>query len=551
MKGTEERCWSVNRDWFVALLALFVFLLAAPSVEAAQFSFNNIEGSLDTTVSYGASWRVEDRDPALIGIANGGEKTGVNGDDGNLNYDKGLVSNVVKITSELDLHMENFGLFVRGSAFYDFENMDGTRARTPLTDEAEDQVGRDVDLLDAFVWSNFNLGSIPVALRVGEQVVSWGESSFIRNGINAINPVDAAALRLPGAQLKEGLIPEGMIWSSIGLTENLTLEGFYLYDWGSTEIAPPGGYWSTNDYAGDGGEIVMLGNGMLPEGTVPYSIPRAPTREAKDSGQFGLAARIFAPGLNDTEFGIFYMNYHSRTPLISALSATNPRPDSGRYLTEYPEDIQLIGLSFATEVPFGGFSLQGEVSHRLDAPVQIDDVQILSKALGQPSQISGPFVPGGYVQGYTLLDVTQVQTTATKVFGPTLGADKLTLVGEVAVHHVHGLPDQVTELTLEGPTGEGVDATSWGYRAKAKFTFFNAIGSVNVSPRVAWRHDVDGNSPSTGGFRKDRRAITFGLGFDYQRNLKVDVSYTNFFGADADNKINDRDLIAANIKYSF
>ncbi|MBW1900745.1 MAG: DUF1302 family protein, partial [Deltaproteobacteria bacterium] len=38
----------------------------------------------------------------------------------------------------------------------------------------------------------------------------------------------------------------------------MSFEGLYLYDWEETVIDPPGSYWSTNDFAGDGGEKVVL-----------------------------------------------------------------------------------------------------------------------------------------------------------------------------------------------------------------------------------------------------------------------------------------------------
>ena len=37
-----------------------------------------------------------------------------------------------------------------------------------------------------------------------------------------------------------------------------------------------------------------------------------------DSGQWGLAVRFLAEDLNLTEFGFYFMNYHSRLPVISA-----------------------------------------------------------------------------------------------------------------------------------------------------------------------------------------------------------------------------------------
>ena len=108
-------------------------------------------------------------------------------------------------------------------------------------------------------------------------------------------------------------------------------------------------------------------------------------------------------------------------------------------------------------------------------------------------------------------------------------------------------PDKAAE-----PSDAFADATSWGYRAIAKLDYNNAIGAVTLSPRIAWAHDVDGNTPGPGGnFLEDRKAITFGLGASYQSTWSADLSYTDFFGAGRYNLVNDRDFVAFNIKYSF
>src|SRR6266545_2421063 len=66
-------------------LALAVAFAAAPAL-AVQFEFENgLKASVDTTLTYGIAIRAADRDPALIGIANGGTSRSVNEDDGDLN----------------------------------------------------------------------------------------------------------------------------------------------------------------------------------------------------------------------------------------------------------------------------------------------------------------------------------------------------------------------------------------------------------------------------------------------------------------------------------
>ena len=317
------------RSTCLTLLALVLAATFTVPAFAFQFGSGDLTGSFDSTLSYGLAWRMEDPDNAIFGndsTSNGiGTAYSQNFDDGNLNYDKGdLINNTAKITSELGLQYKNFGLFVRGTAFYDFENNDGDRARTELRDEALDLVGKDAELLDAYVTMDFDLGTMPGQIRVGNQVLSWGESTFIQNGINVINPFDVSKLRVAGAELKEGLVPVGMVSASISPTENITFEGFYQYDWQEVKIDPPGSYWSTNDFAGEGGDKVMLGwgesddEGNLPAEETTLAVPRASNVYADDSGQYGMAMRVYAPGLNDTEFGFYFMNYHSRLPVLSS-----------------------------------------------------------------------------------------------------------------------------------------------------------------------------------------------------------------------------------------
>lgn len=308
------------------LAAILAFALFAPAPALCfELESGDVTGSLDSTLSYGAAWRVDDRDPDLIGRANGGNAFSVNFDDGNLNYDEGeLISHSVKINSELSLDYKNFGLFVRGSAFFDLENQSGDRARTELRSAALNLVGKDVDLLDAYISYDFEVAEMPGQIRVGDQVLSWGESTFIQNGINVINPFAVSKLRVAGAELKEGLVPVGMVSASLSPTENITFEAFYQYDWKEVVIDPPGSYWSTNDFVGRGGDKVMLGFGDVPDqGNLPaedtlLAVPRAPDIYADEDGQYGFAVRVYAPGLNDTEFGFYFMNYHSRLPVISS-----------------------------------------------------------------------------------------------------------------------------------------------------------------------------------------------------------------------------------------
>lgn len=402
------------------LLAGALLSVIAPPVLAFDFSSGELTGSFDTTVTAGVSFRVQDADPKNIGFANGGTRWSVNGDDGNLNYDTGLFSAAFRATHELALDYRNFGVFVRGTYFYDLVNdSDESTDFRDLPDETVERIGRDIELLDAFLTMGFDIAERPLDLRIGNQVISWGESTFIQNGINVINPVDVSAIRVPGSELREALRPQPIASFSIDPIDNLTIEGFYQFRWDETEIDPSGSFFSTNDFASPGGRFAFLGFGQggpiqpgppnadgsfgIPDNpelaisrptgfygasAIGAVVPRDRDRDADDDGQFGAALRYYSSTLFDTEFGLYFINYHSRLPLIAGSFGTLPGllgigdPNyaaSASYRIDYPEDIKLYGASFNTLLP-NGTSLQGEISFRVDQPLQLDDVEILQAA---------------------------------------------------------------------------------------------------------------------------------------------------------------------------
>lgn len=607
LKGMNQGIWFSRAFCWLAAAAL-VF---SGGVIWAQSEGDGLSFSWDTTLSYGARWRVEDRDLRIIGVTNSvdgepGQAWSVNSDDGNLNYDKGIVNNALKLTTEMEIRYRNVGGFFRASGFYDYENEKGDRARTPLHEDALERVGSRVDLLDAYVWGKFQMGDRAAELRLGNQVISWGESTFIQNSINAINPVDVGALRVPGAELREAYLPENLAWFSMATSESTELELLYIFGWNDVEIDPPGSYFSVQDFAGDGGPDtkVMLSFGRIPDYINPGDMAAAPVGGAvpkgddmrpDETGQYGLAFRWYSPIFNDAEFGFYFLNYHSRLPIVNGHTGTiagvqaRDYAASAEYFFSYPEDIKLYGLSYNTSLGTTGIALQGEVSYRQDAPLQVDDVELLFASLSPLALLEDPQAPGvgtvlatqnqigafGFdetVPGYIRRDVTQFQTTATRAFSRALGADTAVVVFEGAVGYVHDMPDKDV-LRLEAPgtftsandifTMVGVqpatednvnfpDELAWGYRLAGRLEYNNALGPFNIWPKFSWQHDVSGISPGPGGnFLEGRKALTLGFTMDYLNTWSVEIVYTQYSGAGAHNLINDRDFIAFDTKYSF
>lgn len=529
---------AIKQAWRLAKLPLAVSLASTLAVPAFAVTFNvgEIEGSFDSSLSVGASWSMRGADKDLIGVNNGGDSLSQTSDDSHMNFKKGeTFSKIFKGIHDLELKYGDTGVFVRGKYWYDFELKDESRLFKDIDDSNRKQAAQasGAEILDAFVYHNYAIADMPGSVRLGKQVVSWGESTFIQNSINAVNPIDVAAFRRPGAEVKEGLIPVNMFYVSQSLTDNLSAEAFYQIEWDQTVVDNCGTFFAQPDIVADGcsnnlpvlrtqsalnaaltpqlAGLAAFGagvpaaalaniNGVLTGNGVSWGSPdegvivgRGGDVDARDDGQWGLAFRYFFEPL-DTEFGLYTMNYHSRTPFFSATAAgaeaydlaglaaqmggalvgagVNPLwpalnatagalarnmlplvvAGNGQYFMEYPEDIRLYGASFSTTLPTGT-AWSGEVSYRPNAPVQINSTDLLYAGLtpigdlavvnpafglfGNASLLSG--TPGQTLHGYKRKEIVQLQSTFTHFFDQVMGASRLTLVGEVGVSHIGGL----------------------------------------------------------------------------------------------------------------
>ncbi|WP_312342940.1 DUF1302 domain-containing protein [Stutzerimonas nitrititolerans] len=608
-------------------LALAVALGTAAPAYAVSFNIGEIEGQFDSSMSIGASWAMDSADMDLVGAANGGTGFTQTGDDGRLNFKKGeTFSKIFKGVHDLELRYRDSGAFVRGKYWYDFELKDESRLHKDISDSNRKEAAQSsgAEILDAFLYHNYYVGDLPGTVRIGRQVVSWGESTFIGNSINSINPLDAAAFRRPGAEIKEGLIPVNMLYVSQSLSDRLSMEAFYQLEWDQTIIDNCGTFFSGADVAADGcdtnyhvGPAALAGALNSPLGAyasangVTYTsegvmIPRGGDRDARDSGQFGLALRWLGDA---TEYGFYFMNYHSRTPILSsqtaglatfgtsqtvggaagtaagnaayaqaiAAGATPAQAaaiaaqvgaqageaiggaillGNGQYFLEYPEDIRLYGMSFSTTLPTGT-AWSGEISYRPNAPIQINTTDVTL-------ELTDPTRAGFENRGYNRKEITQLQTTFTHFFDQILGAGRVTVVGEIGYAHVGGLestselrygrdanfgtPTDALALAANGRHGF-VTANSWGYRLRALADYSNVFAGVNLTPNVSFSHDVDGYGPN-GLFNEGSKAVSIGVDAVYQNTYTASLSYTDFFGGDY-NMLTDRDFLAFSVGVNF
>ncbi|MDH4568983.1 DUF1302 domain-containing protein [Pseudomonas sp. BN414] len=585
-----------TNSWRQPVLLPLVTLFLASQAQAVNFDIGEIQGSFDSSLSVGTSWATRDSDKDFIGVANGGTSSTTTADDGRLNFKKHeVISSIFKGVHDLELKYGDSGLFVRGKYWYDFELKDGHQHLYDIDDHgrARSAKASGAEFLDAFVYTGYEINDLAGTVRLGKQVVSWGENLFIR-GVNQINPVDVAAFRRPGAEIKEGLIPVNMFYVAQDLSDSLSMEAFYQLEWAKTVIDNCGTFYSSTDVAADGcnDRNLIFGSDFDPANAI--FLPRLKDRDASDTGQYGVALRWFVPQLNDSEIGIYAMNLHSRLPVYSLVNsavldpsdpAFDPNligntPNTG-YFIEYPEDMRLYGLSFQTTL--GATAVTGEISYRPNMPLALNSTDLTFAALGLDSILGptspeviqdGPLTPGADLAGYKRMPVTQFQLGAVHLIEQVAGAQRLALAGEVAYNRINGLKSGPGELrfgrdsiygygevatpgvceTVLNPdnprfcNGHGYfSSSSWGYRLAASLEYSNVFAGINLIPEIAWSHDVDGYGPN---FNEGSKSAYLALNANYLNRYGASLSYVDFFDGRY-NPNTDRDYVAVSFSASF
>jgi hypothetical protein len=502
---------------------------------------------LDATLTYGAAWRLRKPDDVLL--------KNFNGDDGNRNFKRyDMISNRFTIVAETDIQYANYGTFVRARGFYDFAysghnandspstNNNGPLNGGPLvnnrdfTHAVKQRYGEFSEVLDAYAYGMFRPADHLLVLRAGRLVTSWGESRFIPGISSTQSPVDATQLNVPGVEIKEVLLPVAQIYGQIDLVENLTLAAYYQFEWRETRLDEAGTYFGTADFLDHSGHHYLVS--APSPATVFATVDRAKDHEPRANGQWGIALRYLSETLNDTEFGMYFINYHDKLPQIvgqahggvaSAVDWTSlglpaetadklEAADVSSYFLRFAEDVKLYGLSVATGT--GQTNVAGEASYRQNLPVQLRD--------------SGNVLGFSYSGG----DVLQVQGSVVHRFSPPLLADSTTLTAEAGFNQAYGTGDR--ELLN--------DPFAWGYTATINFEYFKILPGLDLSVPITFRHNVSGVSSVSGTFAEGRNSAAARLDFTYRYTWKFSIGYTEYVGGAKRNPLIDRGFLASSVK---
>lgn len=610
--------------------------------QAGSFSFLGTDADYKLTFNYALALRTKHPDQALINgpvdplmtgpqayeqrpgqpmqmvnFGRTGLSSTINLDDGDRNFEKyDLIHNRISAFGEFSLkHGEHFGAIFSGDAFYDDvynrrnANTSPNTVNKPLpadrfSSEAKHFDGKRARVLDAYAYTDFNLTeNTPVNIRAGEQVVAFGESLFLRGIALSSGRADATRSSVPGAEIKELLLPVNQVGLSVGLPLGINFLAYYQLEFKPTELFPAGDFLSPVDILGPGAkfaygsinpaggdscqglfgnaaaETILCGNpisGPLLNAPRTINVERRGDITPSQWTNYGFGFKV--PVTDTTTVGLYRVRYTDSNPAIKldfgcAYVGQLTAPVTGTviknittcdinqfvpvtYHARYFGGINLTSLTFSTA--YGIFNFAGELNYREHSDVQV-------KAIA--SKVLAPFFSTG--------NVGQVLISALSVGNPQFFFDEYVFVGEAGYVHVYSV-DPIKEEPGLIPVGGGselfTNRNSTGYQFLSYLNKRNILPGFDFKTTLTFGQILKGNPSLSGAFgpiygEGDQR---LGIGFSsqYLQNLEVGVSYQMFFG-DAErvqrgtasespaggsnlpqNPFADRDFLAINVKYS-
>jgi len=526
----------------VAATAVFsVLIFSFQPVYAFKLPVENpkISVNWDNTIKYSTAWRLEDQDEALI--------SDMNMDDGDRNFDEGIVSNRVDLYSEFDAvyregMSKSFGIRFSAAAWYDTIYNSSNDNDSPLTANstsvAHDEFtgatrnlhGRYAELMDAFIFAQTLVGSGGnLSARIGRFAQVWGETLFMgANGIaGTMAPVDGVkALSVPGTTFKEIIRPVGQVSVDYQVVPDLTFNFFYQFEWEETRLPAAGSFISNADFLFEGGERVLLGPG--------FGLNHGEDMEASDSGQFGMAMKFHFQDRPET-YGLYAVRYHSKAPCVYGY------PVAGIYKKIYPEKIWAFAGSASRT--FGDVNLGAEVMYQTNVPL----------ASNAPSFVfPGMKADNGDNPLYAVGKTFHANLSAIWMLPRTPLFNEALFMGEV------GYNRRVSTTKNENELDPDTTRDAWGFMVLFTPTYRQVLVSgLDVSVPISLQYSPMAKSSANAvafGHVNNGGTLGAGLKFTYRQVWIGSLQYSKFLGANTgafSQSKADRDNISFSIQRTF
>ncbi len=480
-----------------------------------------------------------------------GYSTTVNYDDPDRNFKQGdLITNKLSAFLEAQLTHGEFGFKASALAFYDDVYHRDNSNRSPgtvnkvgdwddFTSDTRFVDGGNIRLYDLFGYGTVHPFDTDLSIRAGNQVVAWGESLFFGNISLAQGPVDSTKGNVPGAEVKDILLPVPQIAVNWGISDRVSLVGYYQFDFQPNILDGVGGYFSRSDVVGPGAQFSFSSTLLAP-------VFRAEDDMPSNQGQFGVGTTFT---LNDvTSGGLYFIKYHDKNPLplfelgpllLAGSNTPIPAISVPRWYHEhYQDSIKLYGASLSTML--GAVNVGAEFAYR-DGAATLITTQVIGNALPQP----------------TTLNLWQANLNALYVMGSTPVSDSLSLTGEFSYNHVTHI-DPFGQQGVEYSQLYKRDKDSFGVQLQAEFGYTDIFpGGWDLAVPFNLGSDLHGTPAYNGslGAYSGQGDTRLGLGVNFRRlnNLEIGFVYNVFFGNYDPilRPLTDRDFALATVKYTF
>jgi hypothetical protein len=522
-----------------------MFTLAAPrgaqafNLYSGTYAGQDLEINLETTVSYSTFYRVND--PSAVLIDN------INGDEGDRDFRHGFVDNTFDALPVFDLKYGSFGAHVSGEAYLDTPYLQTNQNNSPgtfnpisaprnndFTSATRNVNGENAVLLDAFVYDGVNFGADgdqTLTVKLGRQTLLWGQSLFFAsNGISAGQaPLDIIkAQSLPNAQAQQIYLPVGQAVLTYQPNNNVTLQGYYQFEWEHDTFQGVGSYFSSSDVLDKGGQRIIVGPGFYLYRAKDLSPPI-------DNGQFGASVQAT---IGEYDLGLFGLRYDSKAPELydGAPFAGQGPGNVGSYWLVYPRDIQIYGASFSTDV--GSANVAGEISGRRN-------MNLVAAGFG-----GSPVYPGSanasplYPVGSTMAaQLSAIYVTAGVPFVP----GGISFAGEVAMNHVISVDENKDLLS------PGRQATAAATEFTITPNYYSVLPKLDISFPIGISYNFLGRSEVDGTMNHGTGSFSFGISATYRTTWIASLTYKDYLGK-ADTSLNptaDRGYLALNVQHTF
>ena len=302
---------AMKQRFALRAVAVGAALCAMGAGQAAEIVTDNPDLTIrfDNTVKYNYANRVSSQNAAIL--------KSVNNDDGDRNFNIGTVSNRVDLLSEFDLvYKKSLGFRVSAAGWQDFayDHLDNTNVATSnhLGPDGKPAIGLSPyasryhkglsgEVLDAFVFSSFEIADMPVNVKLGQHTLYWGES--VLSPIHGVNYGQSAldlikGYSVPGSDAKELFLPRPALSAQFSPTPELSFAAQTFFKWKPARAPESGSFLGFYDYAFQGAESFNLSGLGLP------SAVRIADSTPHNTGDFGLAAR-WSPAWLDGTAGLY------------------------------------------------------------------------------------------------------------------------------------------------------------------------------------------------------------------------------------------------------